>query len=209
MGRRDRAERRISRARRARDGNAQRAPMRGLARRLPAHRAARALQLLRGVHPHRRFDVQPARQVAESHGAPAVAAQDRLAKLPAGLACLAPGPQRLHAPGPRFHRSCRQQEGRGRAGLPAAGCQLPAVGDGPLPAQPPLRQRRGRRQTPGAAVADHGRRRSSTAPRASASGSGPATTRRARPTWSWPAAATCRRWRRSPPSPFCASICPT
>ena len=46
-----------------------------------------------------------------------------------------------------------------RAGLPPAGCQLPALGDGPLPAQPPLRQRRRRRQTPGAAMADDGRRR--------------------------------------------------
>ena len=52
---------------RARHGNAERASMRGLARGLPAHRAARALQLLRGVHPHRRLDVQPARQMAEGH----------------------------------------------------------------------------------------------------------------------------------------------
>ena len=29
------------------------------------------------------------------------------------------------------------------------------------------------------------------------------------PTWSWPAAATCRRWKPSPPSPSCASICPS
>ena len=35
--------------------------------------------------------------------APAVAAEDRLVELPAGLACLAPGSQRLHAPGSRFH----------------------------------------------------------------------------------------------------------
>ena len=142
-----------------RDGNAQRAPMRGLAGGLPAHRAAWALQLLRGVHPHRRFDVQPARQVAEGHLRPAVAAEDRLAELPAGLACLAPGPQRLHPPGSRFHRPRREQEGRDRARLPSAGCQLPAVGDGPLPAQPPLRQRRDRGQAPVAAVADDGRRR--------------------------------------------------
>ena len=144
---------------RARDGNAQRAPMRGLARRLSAHRAARTLQLLRGVHPHRRFDVQPARQVAEGHVAPAVAAEDRLAELPAGLARLAAGSQRLHAPGSRLHRPRREQEGRGRARLPAAGCQLPALGDGSLPAQPPLRQRRDRGQASGAAVADDGRRR--------------------------------------------------
>jgi hypothetical protein len=31
---------------------------------------------------------------------------------------------------------------------PSAGCKLPAVGDGPQPAQPPLRQRRDRWQTP-------------------------------------------------------------
>jgi xylulose-5-phosphate/fructose-6-phosphate phosphoketolase len=54
---------------RARDGDAQRAPVRGLAGRLPAHRTARPLQLLRGLHPHRGLHVQPARQVAEGHGA--------------------------------------------------------------------------------------------------------------------------------------------
>ena len=53
--------------RRARDGNAQRAPMRRLARRLPAHRPARPVQLLRGLHPYRRLHVQPARQVAQGH----------------------------------------------------------------------------------------------------------------------------------------------
>ena len=133
--------------------------MRGLAGGLSADRTARTVQLLRGVHPHRRFDVQSARQVAESHLALAVAAQNLLVKLPAGLACLAPGSQRLHAPRSRLHRPRREQEGRDRAGLSSAGCKLPAVGDGPLPAQPPLRQRRDRGQTPGAAVADDGRRR--------------------------------------------------
>ena len=34
---------------------------------------------------------------------------------------------------PGLHRPRRQQEGRGGAGVPAARCQLPAVGDGPLP----------------------------------------------------------------------------
>ena len=86
----------------------------------------------------------------------AVAAADRLAELPAGFARLAAGSQRLHPSGSRLHRPRREQEGRGRARLSAAGCQLPAVGDGPLPAQPPLRQRRGRGQTSGAAVADDG-----------------------------------------------------
>ena len=45
--------------------------------------------------------------------------------------------------------------------------------------------------------------------RASASGSGPATTRAASRTSSWPAAATCRRWRPSPRSSSCASTCPS
>ena len=127
---------------RTRDGDAQRAPMRGLARGIPAHRSARALQLLRGVHSHRRFDVQPARQVVEGHVAPALAAEDRFVELPPGLARLAPGSQRLHASGSGVHRPRREQEGGDRARVPAAGRELPAVGDGPLPAQPPLRQRR-------------------------------------------------------------------
>src|SRR6185295_20319700 len=83
---RDSAERRISGAHRARDGDVERAPVRGLARGLPAHRAAWTVQLLRGVHPYRRFDVQPARQVAQGRVAPAVATEDRLVELSAGLA---------------------------------------------------------------------------------------------------------------------------
>ena len=51
-------------ARRPRDGDAERAPVPGLAGGLPAHRSARPLQLLRGLRAHRRLDVQPARQVA-------------------------------------------------------------------------------------------------------------------------------------------------
>ena len=39
---------------------------------------------------------------------------------------LAAGPQRLQPPGSRLHRPRRQQEGRGRPRLPAAGRQLPA-----------------------------------------------------------------------------------
>ena len=93
--------RRPPRARRPRDGDPERAPLPGLARGLPAHRPPRPLQLLRGLHPHRRLDVQPARQVAEGHARHPVAAADRLAQLPALVARLAPGPQRLLASGPR------------------------------------------------------------------------------------------------------------
>ena len=140
-------ERRVPRARRPRAGlDAQRAPVRGLAGRISADRAARAVQQLRGVHPHRRLDVQPARQVAEGDVGTAVAAEDRLAELPARLPRLAAGSQRLHAPGSRLPRPRHQQEGRHRARLPAARRQLPAVGLRSLPAQPALRQRGGRRQ---------------------------------------------------------------
>ena len=55
---------------------------------------------------------------------------------PARLARLAAGPQRVHAPGPGLHRPRGQQEGRGHPRLPAARRQLPALGDGPLPAEP-------------------------------------------------------------------------
>ena len=79
-----------------------------------------------------------------------VAGADRVAELPAVLARVAPGPQRLLPPGPRIHRPRGQQEGRDRPGLPAAGRQHPAVGGRPLPAQPRLRQRHRRRQAAGA-----------------------------------------------------------
>ena len=62
--------------------------------------------------------------------------RDRLAELPARLARLAAGPQRLHPPGPRLPRPRGQQEGRHRPGVPAARRQLPAVGRRSLPAQP-------------------------------------------------------------------------
>ena len=82
----------------------QRAPLPGLPGGLPADRPARPVQLLRGVHPHRRLDVQPAREVAEGDARDPVAAADRVAQLPAHVARLAPGPQRLLAPGSRVHR---------------------------------------------------------------------------------------------------------
>ena len=138
------------------DGDAERASMRGMARGLSAHRPARPVQLLRGLHSHRRFDVQSACEVAEGHRRASLAPQDRLAQLPAELACLAAGSQRLHSSGSGIHRSRDQQEGGGRARLSAARLELPAVGDGSLPAQPPLRQRRGGGQASRAAVAVDG-----------------------------------------------------
>ena len=153
---RDPAGGRPPRARRPRDGGALGAPVPGLAGGLSAHRPARLLQLLRGLHPHHRLDVQPARQVAEGVQSHPVAAADRLAQLPAELARLAAGSQRLQPPGSGLHRSRGQQEGRGDPRLPAAGREHAAVGHGPVPAQPQLRERHRGRQAARAAVAHHG-----------------------------------------------------
>ena len=83
LGRRDPAVGRPSGARRAGHGDAQRASVPGLARRLFIDRPARLLLVLRGVHPHHRLDVQPARQMAEGVQPHPVAAADRFAELPA------------------------------------------------------------------------------------------------------------------------------
>ena len=125
------------------------------------------------------------------------------------LARLAPGPQRLLPPGPGLHRPRGQQEGRDHPRLPAAGRQLPALGRRPLPAQPRLRQRDRRRQAARAGLPDDGRGDRALHARASASGTGPATTTAASPTSCWPAPATSRRSRRSPPRRCCASTCPS
>ena len=116
-------------------GGALRAPVPGLARGLPADRPPRPLQLLRGVHPHRRLDVQPAREVAEGDAQHPVAPADRVAQLPPHLARLAAGPQRLLAPGSRLHRPRREQEGGDHPRLPAAGREHAALRRRPLPAQ--------------------------------------------------------------------------
>ena len=120
---RGRPHRRPPVASRPRDGGAERAPVSGLAGGLSPHRPPRPLLLLRGLHPHHRLDVQPARQMAQDHAAHPVAAADRLADVPAHVARLAAGPQRLLAPGPRIHRPRRQQEGRRDPRLLAAGRQ--------------------------------------------------------------------------------------
>ena len=177
-----RDDRRAPRPVGAGDGDPLRAHLPGLARGLPAHRAARAVQLLRGVHPPDRLDVQPAREVAQDHPRALLAAADLEPELPAHLARVAPGPQRLLPPGPGLHRPRGQQEGRGRAGLPAAGHQHAALDHAALPGQPALRQRRRRRQAAGLRLARPPRRPTCTAPGASGSGTGPRTTT-ATPTW--------------------------
>src|SRR6266511_4070191 len=155
---RDVRVRRPPEPRRPDHGDPERAHLSGVARGLPPDRAARTLLDLRGVRPCDRLDVQPARQVAE--GDPKrdpVAAPDRVAHVPPQLARLAPGPQRVLAPGSGLSRPRREQEGRGDPHLPPTRREHAAVGDGPLPPEQELCQRRRRGQAAGAAVPEHGR----------------------------------------------------
>ena len=138
------------------DGDPLRAPVPGLARGLPADRTARPVHQLRGVRPHRRLDAQPARQVAQDDARHPVAGADRVTELPALLARLASGPQRVLAPGPGLPGPRDQQEGGDRPGLPPAGHQHPAVGGRPLPAQQALHQRHRRGEAAAAHLPDDG-----------------------------------------------------
>ena len=85
-----------------------------------AHRPARAVQQLRGLHSHRRLDVQPARQMAEGTSGTSLAAEGLIAELAARLSRLAAGSQWVHAPGSWAPRPRYQQEGRYCARVPAA-----------------------------------------------------------------------------------------
>ena len=138
------------------DGDPLRARLPGLARRLSAHRSARAVLLLRGLHPHRRFDVQPARQVAQGVRRDSLAPTDRLAQHPAHLARLAPGHNGFSHQDPGLHRPRGEQEGRHHPRLSAAGRQHAAGGHRPLPEEPQSGQCHRRRQAARAAVAGHG-----------------------------------------------------
>ena len=142
---------------RPRDGDPQRTHLRRLARRLPANGPTRSLLVLRSVHPHRRLDVQPTREVAEGERGDSVAAADRVAELSADVARVAAGPQRLLASGSGLHRSRREQESERRERLSAAGREHAAVGDRRVSAQPQPRQRHRRGQATRIAVADDGR----------------------------------------------------
>src|SRR5579862_6805820 len=156
----DRGDSQIGRscfARRPRDGSAERTPVSGLARRVFAHRPPRFFFMLRSLHSHRRFDVQPAREVAQSHATHSVAPSDRVAQLSAHVARVAAGPQRVQPSGPGLHRSRHQQKGGNCARVSSAGREHAVVGDRSLPAQPQLCERDRRRQAARAAISEHGR----------------------------------------------------
>ena len=180
-----------------------------MARRVSAHRPARLLLLLRGLRPHRGLDVQPAREVAQGDAADSVAAADRVAQLPPHVSRLAAGPQRLLAPGPRVHRSRRQQEGRRDPGVPAAGREHPALRGRSLPSEPQLRQRHRGGQATGPAVPRPRRRHQALHGRHRHLGVGEQRSRRASRMWSWRAPATCPRWRPWRRSACSASRPPT
>ena len=209
MGRGRCADRRRPRSGRSRDGGSVGAPVPGLARGLPPDGPARPLQLLRGVHPHHRLDVQPAREVAEGDARHSLAPPGRLVELPALLARLAAGSQRLLASGSRLHRPRRQQEGGGDPRLPAARREHAAVGRRSLPPFPQLRQRDRRREAARTDVSLD--RRGDRALHARRGNLGLGFDRRRRRTGRRPraAAATSPRSRRSPPRRSCASACPS
>ena len=126
------------------------------------------------------------------------------------LARLAPGPQRLHPPGPGLPRRRAQQEARDRAGLPAAGREHAAVDLRPLPARRGTTSTSSSRASSRSSTGCRSRTPRCTAPAASGSGSGraPTTTSARCPTSCSPAPATSRRSRRWRPRRSCASELP-
>jgi xylulose-5-phosphate/fructose-6-phosphate phosphoketolase len=79
-----------------------------------------------------------------------LAPPDRLAELPALVACVAAGPQRFQPPGPRLHRCRGQQEGFRSSASTCRPTRTRCFRDGSLPAQPRLRERdRGRKAAKG------------------------------------------------------------
>ena len=153
-----RCGRRGAGARWAGDGDALGAHAAGLARRLPAVRAPRLLPHLRSIRARGGFDVQPARQVARHLQEPRAVARFRVvAEHSAVLDRLAPGSQRLLAPGPGLHRSGDQQEPDGNAHLSPAGREHAARGGRPVPALDRLHQCDRRRQAEASAVHHHRR----------------------------------------------------
>ena len=132
---------------------------------------------------------------------------DRVAELPALLAGVAAGPQRVLAPGPRLHRPRGEQEGVGPPGLPAAGREHSAVGGRPLPALPQATSTSSWRASTRSTTGCPWTTPSSTAPAGPGSGSGRPTIPPVCRTWRWRAAATSPPWRRSPRSRCCASTC--
>ena len=188
----------------------QRAPLPGLARGLPAHRPPRPLQLLRGVHPHRRLDVQPARQVAEGHArtSPGAGRSRRSTTCSSSHVWRQDHNGFSHQdPGFIDHVVNKKAEIVRVYLPPDANCLL-SVADHCLRSRDYVNVIVAGKQ-PSLDYLDDGRGDRALHARASASGSGRRTTTATSPTSCSPAPATCRRSRRSPPRRSCASTCPT
>src|SRR6266540_2011376 len=151
---------RSCRGRRPRHGDTERAQLRGLARGLSAHGAARPVRDLRSLRNGVGLDDRSAHEVAGGGDQAALAEAHRVAECPADLHLLAQRPQRLQPSGTWSDRRDPVQEGNGVANLSPAGRQLPALGGRPLPTKPELREPDRHRQAAAASVAGHGRRRS-------------------------------------------------
>ena len=138
-----------------------------------------------------------------------VAAADRVAQLPAQLARLAAGPQRLLAPGSRLHRPRREQEGGDHPRLPAAGRELLlSVADHCLRSRDYVNVIVAGKQ-PALELPVDGRRDRPLHARHRDLGVGLERRRRRAGRRARAAAATSRRSRRSPPRRSCASTCPS
>ena len=140
-------------SRRPRDGSAQRALLRRLARGLSAHRPPRHVVLVRGLRAGSRFDGHAARQMDGAMHRISVAPAHRLAERVAHQPRLAQRSQRLQPSGAGLRRQRAAAPQRSGPRLLPAGFQLPAECFRSLPAQPQLRQRGHLRQAAGAAMA--------------------------------------------------------
>merc|ERR1712050_546667 len=111
------------------------------------------LPMLRILRSSCRLDGEPALQMAESNDGTPMAQTSCIIELHPYVSHLAPGPQRLFSPVPRFHRQCRD-EAAGNERVPATGREHP-VGGGPLlPRVAPQSQLGGRWEASNATVAE-------------------------------------------------------
>ena len=165
-------------------------------------------QQLRVVHPRHRLDVQPARQVAGEVQRAAVAGDVSSLNLLItalvwrqdhnGFTHQDPGFLDVVAnKSPTSSASICRPTPTACSRWPTTACAAPTTSTSSSPTSRCI------------SSTSTWKRPSRIAPRASASGTGPATTRAPSPTSSWPAAATCPQWSRWPPPRCSASTCPT
>ena len=176
------AERRSRVRRRPRDGGAERAQLRGLARGLRAHRAPRPVRDVRGVRAHRRVDGDAAREVARGVARRCRGARRcRRSTYLLTSTCWRNDHNGFSHQGPGFMDTIISKKGTvARVYLPPDANCLLSVADHCLRSRQ-LREPDHHRQAAAAAVARLWRRRARTARAARRSGTGPATTTASEP----------------------------